>query len=140
MEAAVTMEHHAPQGSQLAAKEQIVSAMRELAPGLVALASIEDDEWCRSVLFPFGFFEREIVEAVKVAGGIRRVAIPGELVRIDFNVNGLPSATVNLRHILRAEILPLSKGLGYVVDDCPEGLVIRRDDQRHTRGDHEFRS
>jgi hypothetical protein len=140
MEAAVIMKHHHPQGSPLAAMEQIVSVMRELAPGLVELASIEDDEWCRSILFPLGFFEREIVENVKVVGGIRRVAIPGELVRIDFNINGLPSVTDILRDILRAEMLPLSKGLGHLIDDCPEGLVIRRGDQRHMRGDHKFRS
>jgi hypothetical protein len=136
---AIIMKHHRPQGAALAGMEQIVSIMRELAPGLVGLASIEDDEWCRSILFPLGFFEREIVETVKVVGGIRRVAIPGELVRIDFNINGLPSLTHMLGDILRAEILPLSKGLGHLIDDCPEGLVIRRGDQRLS-DDHKFRS
>lgn len=97
----------------------------ELADGVVAIASHEAGDWCQSIMFPRGFFERKIIETVEVVGGIRRAAVFGELARVDFNVHDFTPLALEVRTLLRAQMEPALKSLGRVCQETPEGLVIK---------------
>jgi hypothetical protein len=82
------------------------------------------DEWCHSILFPLGYFEREVIETVEIIGGARRIAVAFELVRINFNLNNFPPLANEVRRLLHVEMTPLLKGSGRVIENAPEGLIV----------------
>jgi hypothetical protein len=81
-------------------------------------------EWSHSIIFPLGYFERKVIETVEIIGGMRRVAAPFELVRIDFNLNNFPPLADEVRRLLHMEMTPLLESSGRILEDTPEGLVI----------------
>ena len=98
---------------------------KDLANGVASLAiESSPSEWCHSILFPQAYFEREVIETVEVVGGIRRVTVPFELVKINFNVLDLPPLAYEVRRLLRLKMLPLLEGSGRFIKETPEGLVI----------------
>jgi hypothetical protein len=103
--------------------------LHQIASAVRVAARSATDAWCSSVLLPPALFVDEIVQTLKVASGMRRVTMPGELVRIDLNLSGNIPAPLDIRRPLRLEILPFIIGVGYVrMEDTPEGFVLLRMD------------
>jgi hypothetical protein len=97
----------------------------DIAGYIAALAlKTEPSNYSHSILFPLKFFDSEVIETVKVVGGIRRVTVPFELVRIDFNMFDLVPLAYRVRSFLHLKMLPFLKGSGRVINEIPEGLVI----------------
>jgi hypothetical protein len=117
---------HADKISPLTMATRLMLLMREVAPAVADLAAVTDpnSEWCYSILFPLGFFEREIIETAEIIGGICRKTVPSELARVDFNIYNLPTGTFVLRCFLRAEVAPLIEGFGGIIQDTLEGIVV----------------
>jgi hypothetical protein len=112
---------------------------RELSRTIELLASHSDEEWCGSITFPRGFFLRESIETLHCGLGIRRAAIPGELVRIDFNIVELSMFPFKdlLVSSARLTIDPFFVGIGNVVlQETPEGFVVILADNRHIEDRH----
>ncbi|MGA2055467.1 MAG: hypothetical protein ABSG88_09170 [Bradyrhizobium sp.] len=111
---------------------------RSIAHGVAALAlnTQLSREWCHSILFPLGYFEREVIKTVEVIGGVRRVAVPFEIVRIDFNLYNFPPLANEVRRLLHVEMTPLLKGSGRILENTPEGLVIVLSEKPEIRNDH----
>jgi hypothetical protein len=110
----------------------------QLAPGIVEMAfAANPGGWCHSLLFPLGYFEREVIETVEVVGGIRRTAVCGELIRIDFNLDKFPPFAEDVRFYLRSIMLPLLEGRGCVCEKSSEGLVILLREQGEISCNHD---
>ena len=108
-----------------------------IADGIAALAlNTQPSEWCHSIIFPLGYFEREVIKTVEVIGGVRRIAVPLEIVRIDFNLSDFPPLANEVRRLLHVEMAPLLKGSGRILEDTPEGLVIVLSEKPEIRNDH----
>jgi len=79
-----------------------------------------------------GYFEREVIKAVEIIGGVRRVAAPLEIFKIEFNLANFPPFANEVRRLLHVEMAPLLKGSGRILQDTPEGIVIVLGEQRET--------
>ena len=66
----------------------------------------------RSILFPMGYFEREVIKTVEVVRGLRNVAIPLELVRIEFNALDPPPLDAEFQRLSHQMVPPLLEGSG----------------------------
>lgn len=102
--------------------EQIAEDLAECVATLAL--KTEPSNYSHSILFPLGFFDSEVIETVKVVGGIRRVTKPLELVRVDFNMFDLVPLAYRVRGFLHLKMLPFLKGRGRVISEIPEGLII----------------
>jgi hypothetical protein len=110
----------------------------DIAGGVVALAlNTQPGEWCHSILFPLGYFEREIIKTVEIVGGLRRVTVPLEIVRINFNALNLPPLALEVRRLLHLKMLPLLKGSGRILKNAPEGLIVLLSENGQICNDHE---
>jgi hypothetical protein len=70
-------------------------------------------------------------ERMKVGACLCFPAISDEVVRADIDQYDFPSASLPIRDLLRLEIKPFFIRVGWVVvDQVPQGLVIRRSDAR----------
>jgi hypothetical protein len=102
---------------------KIAEVAAALASALASTAEGKGD-WCHSIMFAPGIFEREIVETLEIVGNIRRATVPGELVRVDFNLHNRPIEIEKARELLRSRMAPLTKRFGGVIQDTPEGLMV----------------
>jgi len=122
-----------PPENTLSAEDIAIS----IAAGIGELAlNAQPNEWCHSILFPLGYFEREVIKTVEVIWGVRRIAVPLEVVKIDFNLSNFPPLANEVRRLLHVEIAPLLKGSGRVLEDTSEGLVIVLGEKREMSNDH----
>ena len=105
-----------------------LSALRELAEAAAKTAATVfataygTEDYCPSFLIPRRFFKREVIEVLEVVCGVRRKAVSGELVRIDLDVDD--GSIADVRQAMRSYAIELIEGLGCVLEDTPEGLVI----------------
>jgi hypothetical protein len=120
---------------QALSAEEIAKPIADIVAAL-ALNS-QPSEWCHSVLFPLGYFDRKVIKTVKVVGGLRRVTVPFEIVRVDFNVLNMPPLANEVRRLLHLMMLPLLKGSRRVLKNTPEGIVILLGENGQTNDDHE---
>jgi hypothetical protein len=73
----------------------------------------------------------EVPEAFQVGSNIMRLTIPGELVRIYFNIDHDFALLSALQSAVRMNLEPFIIGVGQVsVRETPEGVVIFRADNR----------
>jgi hypothetical protein len=102
-----------------------------------AAAYTATPEWVSSVVCAVGLLDSEISQPIMVALVPARVAIPGELVRVDLNIpTGMPE-TLEVQFLLHLEIEPFIVGVGkVVVDDAPNGIIVRRVDAWENDGCH----
>lgn len=119
-------------------KPPLAAVVCEVARVASYMAETATAEWSTSITLPRGFLSREVVEVVV---GIRRVEIPGELVRINLNIpDGIPLAH-RLRSLLRQQLPPRIEGVGHVrAEDSLKGVIIVRTDHGNVDDSHDFRS
>ena len=79
---------------------------------------------CPSLLFPLGYFEREVIERVEIVWGVRQIAVSLEILELDFNLDEFPPFTERVRSALISTMGPFLKGSGRVCQRTPEGVVI----------------
>jgi hypothetical protein len=83
----------------------------------------------RFVDHPQGDLQDDDAELVRrlpqaVFGGLRKVTIPLELVRIEFNALDPPPLAAEAHHLLHQMMLTLLEGSGRILKDGPEGLIV----------------
>lgn len=112
----------------------------ELASTVRALAACADEKWCESV-FLAAFCDGESVEKGAISINPARVAISGELVRVDLHsLDEMPSR-LNLGNLLVRELEPFIIGVGevrVVWHEPFESLVVFRGDPSLVARDHEI--
>ncbi len=98
-----------------------------VARGAAMVAVSTSGGWAELIVVPRGFFEREISEGLRVAALPCRAQIPGELVRIHFNLDDPEAPLTVLKLTLCKELEPFIIGVGEVAcREFPEGVVICR--------------
>jgi hypothetical protein len=121
-----------------AADSTIARVARRLADDIrisAAIGSSEPfgDKWFKSLTAFGGFFDGTIPESYNVCHSPSRMEKPGELVRVYWHANYLPSRLQELSNVVRLEIEPFIIGVGYVTtENIPEGgiVVCRQDSDR----------
>jgi hypothetical protein len=111
----------------------VMSRMEDIAKGLASVgrgaACAATPDWARSITLTTSLFGSELLKRVECTSMPCRVAVLGELVRIDFDFNVIVSTKNDLAHLLRLEIEPFIIGVGEVrVEDAPKGVIIRKAD------------
>jgi hypothetical protein len=103
-----------------------IRELAEVAAKTAATAATDERvrDYCPSFFVPRGFFKRKVIKTLEVVCGVRRTAVSGELVRIDLDVDD--SSISDVRQAFRSYAAELIEGLGCVLDDTPEGIVILR--------------
>jgi hypothetical protein len=71
-----------------------------------------------------GYFERKVIKTVEIVGGLRKVAIALELVRIEFNALDPPPLDAEVQSLSHQMMLPLLEGSGRILKDAQEGLIV----------------
>jgi|SRR5438105_11350234 len=113
---------------------------QELGDTVAVLANHADDEWCSSIVLSKGLFRSESIKGLDCAIGIRRVTVPGEIVRIDVNLDdlGLLPLRNEIIALAKLAIAPLLIGIGNVVfQDSAEGFVIILPDRNDAINRHD---
>jgi hypothetical protein len=93
-------------------------------------------EYVPSLTFPLGYFERKIIERVEVIWGVRRVAVPNVVLKVDFNLNKFPPFADSVRRSLVSAMNPMFEGSGRICQDSLEGVVVVVSQNRAVDGDH----
>jgi hypothetical protein len=111
---------HEPRG--LSAQE-IAEEVAQIAAVIMKDAP-PPSEYAPSLMFRQGYFSREIIERVEIVWGLRRVAVPNVVLKIDFNLDKFPLFADCVRRSLISAMGPLLEGSGRVCQATPEGVVV----------------
>jgi hypothetical protein len=102
---------------------RLASSIRSAA--ITGASDVFGSKWCESIGISPGFFDGEIPQGREICRMPMRREKPGELVRVDLNLQSGAELTGVVREFLRMELEPFIIGVGKVrADDAPEGLVI----------------
>jgi hypothetical protein len=113
----------------VAALRNITPVISELARAVKIGAATSGNGYSTSLLFPLGFFAREVIETIECVIGIRKVTVPNELVYVDLGLDGSNAAPFQkvLCFLARLEIREFIEGIGEVVfRETEKGFVILR--------------
>lgn len=109
---------------RIGALHQLASSIR--AAGLIAVSQPFANRWCESIFVPQGFFDNESAQC-RVCFAPARIQEPGELVRIDFDLDDDMSDISQIATLLRMELEPFIIGVGQVrVEQLSEHCIIAR--------------
>jgi len=95
----------------------------------------EGGDYAPSLMFPLGYFEREVIERVEIIWGVRRVAVPNVVLKVDFNLDKFPAFAESVRRSLVSAMKPMLEGRGRVCQHAPEGVVVILSQDRAIDGD-----
>jgi hypothetical protein len=114
---------------------QIATAARNSARAVAGC--LERNGYDHLLVIARALLDREVLEASKCASAPFRLTEPGELVRVDLNINDSFPQAAEVRSP-RMELKPFIKGVGKVrVDKSPEGIVVfRANDGQISRAVH----
>jgi hypothetical protein len=104
-----------------------------------AIALSADERWCSSILLPSGMGICAGFEGGGIVIGTRAVAVPGEIVRVDFHLNDDLPATHRIRDLLIRELEPFIIGIGNVRviwEETSKRLIVRLREPRDVTIDH----
>ncbi len=101
----------------------------DIAPLIRVAAIPQQTGRCRSILAPFGLFDRKTLQGIQVAVDTVFDAMPRELVRVNLNLPNFDSRLDEIVSVFRSLLEPFIEGVGKVrTKQTPKGFVVFRCD------------